>query len=135
MNNTDFMQKMKVFRVKIDIDKGVAFEDLCKNEKTNVNAKLKELINSSLMGNSRYFFSGKNEIKYNKTSNDFSWFVNLDSGKNIEVLNKLSESFLISLKNEIEKAILERREWIHQRSSDSIEVPKELVGGKNEFNK
>ena len=110
MNNTDFMQKMKVFRVKIDIDKGVAFEDLCKNEKTNVNAKLKELINSSLMGNSRYFFSGKNEIKYNKTSNDFSWFVNLDSGKNIEVLNKLSESFLISLKNEIEKAILERRE-------------------------
>ena len=38
------VQKTRVFRVKVDVDKGKAFENQCENEDTNVNAKLKRLI-------------------------------------------------------------------------------------------
>ena len=133
MDDSIPIQKTKVFRVKVELDKGIAFEGLCENEKTNINAKLKELIDSSLRGDKRYFLSGKNKISYNKTINNFSWLVQLDSKQEIEILNNLSDDFLINLKKEIDKAIQERNEWVHQTKFDSIDVPKELVGRKDEF--
>ena len=125
------IQKTKVFRVKVDYDKGIAFEDLCRNEKKNINSKLKELIDSSLMGNKRYFFAGKNKIKYNKTNNNFSWVVQLDSGEEIEVLNNLSLDFLKNLKSEIDYSIQEKNDWVHQKNPDSVEIHEKLIGDKN----
>ncbi len=124
------IQKTKVFRVKVDYDKGIAFEDLCKNEKKNINSKLKELIDSSLMGNKRYFFAGKNKIRYNKTNNNFLWVVQLDSGEEIEILNNLSLDFLKNLKSEIDYSMQERNDWIHQKNPNSVEIPDELIGEK-----
>lgn len=121
------MQKTKVFRVKIDLDRGKAFEDQCKHENTNVNAKLKELIETSLKGQKRYFLAGKNSITYEKAYNMFTWSVRLDSGKEIRILNNLSDDFLKNLKTEIEHAFQERNDWVHQSKDDSVEVPKELV--------
>lgn len=132
MDDSTPIQKTKVFRVKVDLDKGNVFEDLCKNEKTNINAKLKDLIDSSLKGNKRYFISGINKIKYNKTNNNFSWIVQLDSGQEIEILNNLSDDFLKNLKKEIDKAIQERNEWVHQIKLDSVNIPEEIIRGQNE---
>jgi S-adenosylmethionine:tRNA-ribosyltransferase-isomerase (queuine synthetase) len=122
-------QKTKVFRVKTNFDKGIAFEEQCKNEETNVNAKLNSLINNSLLGQKKYFYSGKNKIKYNRAFNTFDWLVQLDSDKEIEILKNLSDDFIKSLKQEIEKALQERNDWIHSKKEGSVEIPGALIGG------
>lgn len=124
------VQKTKVFRVKTDFDLGTAFENLCKNESTNINAKLKELIDSSLKGQKRYFLAGKNEIIYDKLHNSFSWFALLDSGKPVKILDNLSDNFLKDIRHQIDLALQERNDWVHNRHSGSVDVPGELVGGK-----
>ncbi len=125
------VQKTKVFRVKVDVDKGKAFENQCKNEGTNVNAKLKELMDSSLRGQKRYFSAGENKIRYSKSNNNFSWLAKLDSGQEIEGLKNLSDDFLKSLRNEIDLAIQERNDWVHQTHRDSIQIPEEILGKKD----
>src|SRR3989344_2853139 len=113
MNDYVPIQRTKILRVKVDLDIGRAFEDLCKNEKTNVNAKLKELVDDSLKGQKKHFFAGKNKLAYDKVHNSFEWLVQLDSGQEIGVLSNLSDNFLKDLQQEIDQAIRERNEWIH----------------------
>lgn len=124
------IQKTKVFRVKTSFEKGTIFENQCKNENTNVNAKLNQLIEQSLKGQKKYFEAGRNKISYNHVNNSFSWFAQLDSGKNIEILDNLSDDYLKNLKQEIEKALQERNDWVHNVHSDSVDIPGELVGGE-----
>lgn len=131
MNDFVPIQKTKILRVKVDLDIGRAFEDLCKNEKTNVNAKLKELIDDSLKGQKKHFLAGKNKVNYNKTCNSFEWLIELDSGREIKIFNNLSDNFLRNLKQEIDRAVQERNEWIHQTKSDSVDIPEEFVGDEN----
>ena len=78
------------------------------------------------------FLSGINKIKYNKLNNSFSWIVQLDSGQEVEILNNFSLEFLKNLQSEIQEAIKERNQWVHQTKDDSVDIPGELVGGKNE---
>lgn len=133
MENTVPIQKTKVLRVKLDLDKGKAFEDQCKNENTNINAKLKELIDSSLKGQKSHFVSGANLIKYDKLKNNFSWHAMLDNGKKIDILDNLSDNFLKNLKHEIDHAIQERNDWVHNKSGDSsVHIPRKILGEDDE---
>jgi hypothetical protein len=121
-------QKSKVFRVKTDFDEGVEFEEKCKNENTNVNAKLKEFIRFSLKGQKKYFSAGKNKINYKRANNMFNWTVVLDSGKTVEIAENLSDNFLKNLRKEIDNAMQERNDWLHNRTSDSVAIPSDLLG-------
>lgn len=93
---------------------------------------IRNLIKNNINSPKNNFLSGKNKIKYNKLNNSFSWFVQFDSGEEIEVLSNLSQDFFKNLHNEIQDAIKQRNEWIHQTKKDSIGIPKELVEKKNE---
>ncbi len=131
MNDSVPLQKTKILRVKVDLDTAGAFDDLCKNEGTNVNAKLKELVDDALKGQKQYFLAGRNRLAYDKVHNSFEWLVQLESGQEISILSDLSDNFLKDLQQEIEHAIRERNEWIHHAKSDSIDIPKTLVRHKN----
>lgn len=130
MGDSVSVQKTKVFRVKVDFDKGRSFENQCKNENTNINAKLKEMIENSLRGQKEYFLAGKNKIIYDMTNDRFSWLVELDDGTKKEILTNLSTNFLKSINEEIEKVFVERNNWLHQTKKDSVDIPQELVRGK-----
>ena len=121
------IQKTKVFRVKVDSDKGIAFEDQCRNEGTNVNAKLKNLIETSLKGQKKYFLAGKNKFSYDMVNDKFSWLVELDNGEKKEILSDISLDFLKNVKEEIEKAAIERENWIQGKKRGSPAVPSRLV--------
>lgn len=127
MHDSIPLQKTKVFRVKVDLDTGKLFEDLCKNAGTNVNAKLKALVYDSLQGQIKHFLAGKNTITYDKVHNVFLWLVQLDSGQEISILSNLSDQFLIDLHQAIEQALRERNEWIHQTKQGSVGIPTTLV--------
>ncbi|MDO8508187.1 MAG: hypothetical protein Q7S27_00720 [Nanoarchaeota archaeon] len=126
-----YMQKNRIFQVKVPLEKGREFEDICKIEDKTVNAKLRELIEiSTSEHNKRYFLAGKNKIEYDKTNDKFVWIVELDDGKQIEVLDNLSIDFLNNIKEEISKASIERQNWIGSRKIGSVSMPNSLMGVK-----
>lgn len=90
---------------------------------------IRELIHKNLNNPRKNFLAGINKIKYDKVHNTFNWFVQLDSGREIEVLSNLSLEFLKNFQNEIQDAINERNHWVHQSKPDSVDVPGELIGG------
>ena len=92
---------------------------------------IRELIKKNIDSPTKKFLAGKNIMEYDKTNNSFSWLVELDSEREIEVLNNLSGEFLTNLKKAIDKALQDRNEWIDQSKSGSVDIPVELVGGRN----
>lgn len=106
------------------------FRNHCKKLNVTPSERIRELVLQDINKPPKKFLSGANLIKYNKTNNSFSWIVKLDTGQEVEVLNNLSDDFLKNLKKEIEQAVKERNDWVHQTSPDSVHVPKELIGGK-----
>ena len=131
MKTENPMQRNRIFQVKVPLEKGREFENVCKNEEKTVNAKLRELIEDSLKGQKRYFLSGKNKVEYDKTKDKFVWIVELDDGKQIQVLNDLSIDFLNNVKEEILKSTIERQNWIGERKTSSVSIPKNLIGEKD----
>jgi len=106
-------------------------QNKCKNQGTTTSEYIRTLIKTNINTPQKSFLAGKNKIKYNRLNNSFSWIVLLDSGQENEVLENLSLDFVKSLKDEIEKSIRERNEWVHQTNDDSVSIPKKLVGGEN----
>lgn len=100
----------------------------CNKKNVPPSEYIRDLIHKNLHLPKKTFLSGKNRIKYNKTTNSFMWIVELDSGEEKEILNNLSDDFLKNLQTEIQEAIKKRNEWVHQRNSDSVHIPKEILG-------
>jgi len=118
----------RTISVRLPRQEFIEFDKLCKDTHS---AKLRELINKEIKSNSKSnFLSGVNKITYNKVNNSFSWLVKLDSGQETEILNNLSLEFLKNLQQDIQEAIKERNQWVHQTKDDSVGIPKELVGGE-----
>ena len=119
----------RTISVRLPRQEFIEFDKLCKDTHS---AKLRELINKEIKSNSKSnFLSGVNKITYNKVNNSFSWLVKLDSGQETEILNNLSLEFLKNLQQDIQEAIKERNQWVHQTKDDSVGIPKDLVGEEN----
>ncbi|MDP4039680.1 MAG: hypothetical protein Q8P57_03820 [Candidatus Pacearchaeota archaeon] len=118
----------RTISVRLPRQEFIKFDKLCKDTHS---AKLRELINKEIKSNSKSnFLSGINKITYNKVNNSFSWLVKLDSGQETEILNNLSLEFLKNLQQDIQEAIKERNQWVHQTKDDSVGIPKDLVEGE-----
>jgi len=105
----------------------------CKRENKTTSEFIRDLIKKNINSPRRQFLSGKNKIVYNKTNNSFSWFVQLDSGQEFEVLSNLNLDFIKNLDLEINEAMKDRNAWINNtKGKDSVDIPAELLGGKGE---
>ena len=104
----------------------------CERLGTNASERIRQLVMHDMKKPQRQALAGINKIKYNKVHNSFDWFVQLDSGTEVEVLSNLSLDFLKNFQGQIQEAIEERNEWIHQSKPGSVDVPGELVGGGEE---
>lgn len=121
----------RTISVRLPRQEFIEFDKLCKDTHS---AKLRELISKEIKSSSKSsFLSGANKIAYNKVNNSFSWLIKLDSGQEKEILNNLSLEYLKNLQQEIQEAIKERNQWVHQTKDSSVDVPKELVEGENGY--
>lgn len=102
----------------------------CKRENKTPSEYIRDLIIKNFHSPKKSFLSGKNKIQYDKTTNSFKWFVELDSGEETEILNNLSDNFLKNLNEEIEEAIKDRNHWVHQTKIGSVDIPEEMIGGE-----
>jgi hypothetical protein len=71
--------------------------------------------------------AGKNKIHYNKERDTFSWFVELDSGKDMEVMRDVSPRFLEDLQDVILMGLDERSVFIGMNKKDSVPVPSGIL--------
>ena len=98
----------------------IQFRRHCSQLKLSPSERIRDLILKDITKPSKQFLAGKNKIRYERTTNSFKWIIELDSGQEIEILNNLPDSFLKNLNQEIDKALLERNDWIHNTKKDSI---------------
>lgn len=117
----------KVMVAKVSFGTYKQFEESCKNEGKNVNKKLNEMIEKELEGQKGYFLAGRNKFVYDRTADKFSWIVELDNGVKKEILTNLSLDFLKNIKEEIEKTLVERENWIQGSKKGSPAIPSRLV--------
>ena len=135
MDNSIKKEGIKEPKDYISVSTRLPFKDLvdlkliCNKNNTAPSEYIRELIKKNISSRSptKRFLAGKNIITYDKTVNSFSWSVELDSGEENKLLNNLSDDFLVNLKKEIERAIQERNEWVHQTNSGSVDIPAELT--------
>lgn len=133
--NKEFMKESKEYvsvSTRLPLTDAVFLKLVCHKKEIAPSEYIRDLIKKSMHSPKNHFVAGKNIIRYNKTNNSFLWYVQLDSGEEIEVLKNISLDFLKSIDLQIQEAIKYRNEWIHQGKQDSVDIPVELVGEKNE---
>lgn len=72
--------------------------------------------------------AGKNKIKFDKIAGTFTWSIETDSGKKIEVLKNISPAFIENLASTMELSLEERATFIQKRNSKSIPIPSNIIG-------
>ncbi|MBL7147753.1 MAG: hypothetical protein ISS82_02920 [Nanoarchaeota archaeon] len=115
---------------KLPLREAITLKLICNKNKTVPSEYIRELIQKNVNSPKNNFLSGKNKIIYDRINNSFSWFVQIDSGDETKVLSNLSQDFLKNIQNEIQDAIKERNQWVHQTKENSVDIPKELVRSK-----
>lgn len=122
-NKTD--SDYRTISVRLPRQEFIDFDRLCSETHST---KLREIIQKEIKkGSKNKIFAGTNKLQYNKINNSFSWFVQLDSGEEVEVFSNFSLEFLKNFQQEIQGAIKERNQWVHQTKENSIEIPINLM--------
>jgi len=101
-------------------------KDYCKRKGTTPSALIRNLILQEIEVPIPHSVAGKNRIKYDKEKDNFSWFVQLDSGEESEVLSNISPNFLDDLEPIISEALEERFTVLDQKKDDSVPIPSGL---------
>lgn len=109
----------------------IFLQNVCKKEGKTPSQYIRELIFKGIKSPQKNFLAGTNRIIYNKLNNSFDWFVQLDSGKGVKIIENLTDDFLKNLQQEIQEAIKIRNMWVHQTKESSVDVPGELIGGED----
>ncbi len=122
--------EFKTVSAKMPVDEVLLFKDFCKKKGVSPAALIRELILQELEVPIPHTVSGKNSVAYNNETDRFKWFVELDNGQTIEVLNYVSSNFLENLLEIIEKGLNERASFIGKTKNDSVPVPSGILRGK-----
>lgn len=74
--------------------------------------------------------AGKNKINYNKSRDSFTWSIELDTGKTVEILKNVSPTFLENLLSILTLRLGERNAFIHKKKRNSIAIPNGILRRK-----
>ena len=88
---------------------------------------IRDLILSEIEVPIPHTVSGRNKIVYNKDDDRFGWFVELDNGQMVEILQSVSSEYLEDLLAVIDKGLSERARFIGKVKKDSVSVPSNIL--------
>lgn len=98
-------------------------KDYCERKGTTPSSLIRNLILKEIEVPIPHSVAGKNEIKYDKEKDNFSWYVELDNKEKSEVLSNISPEFLESLEDIISESLDERFTSLGKKRNDSVPVP------------
>lgn len=102
-------------------------KSFCERKGVTPSAFIRSLIQRELEIPIPQNVAGKNRIHYNKERDTFSWFVELDSGKDMEVMKDVSPMFLEDLHEIVSRSLSERSGFIGKNNTDSVPVPSNIL--------
>ncbi|MCX9075060.1 MAG: hypothetical protein OIN88_10460 [Candidatus Methanoperedens sp.] len=102
----------------------------CEKKGVTPSAFIRSLIQRELKVSIPQNVAGKNRVHYNKERDTFSWSVDLDSGKVIEVMSDVSPGYLEDLSHILEQGLDERWTFIRKNKKDSVPVPSKILRGE-----
>ena len=105
-------------------------KSFCQRKGVTPSALIRSLIQRELEVPIPQNVAGKNRIHYNKERDTFSWFVELDTGKDMEVMRDVSPRFLEDLHDIVSRGLSERSGFIGKDNEDSVPVPSNILRGK-----
>lgn len=113
--------------VKLEKDDNERLMHICRLNQTDVStfmrAAILEKLNSGAVSN----VAGRNKIAYNSSNDTFTWGVQLDDGKDVEVLRNLSFEFMQDLVKKMQIELDSRESLLKKSKKVSIAIPKGLV--------
>lgn len=116
--------------VKLENEDDLRLKKICEMQNIDVSTFMREAILSKMNSGAISNVAGKNKIKYNLKYDLFDWVVELDDGKEIEVLNNLSAEFVNDLLSSFSFELNKRNELLGKKKKSSIALPKKLAGGR-----
>lgn len=114
---------------KLPMDELTLFKSFCERKGVSPASLIRDLILKEMKITVPHTVAGRNKIQYNKKMDSFTWSIELDDGKQIEVLRDVSPSFIEDLQEIITLSLEERHSFIKKEKKDSIGVPNGIIGG------
>ena len=125
-----YSMEYRTVSTKLPSDELTLFRVHCEKKGVTPAHLIRELILGEMKIAVPHTVAGKNRICYNKNKDSFAWYVELDTGKTVEVLKNVSPSFIENLLDILALSLGERNTFIHKKDKDSVPIPNGLLGGK-----
>ena len=103
------------------------FKAFCEKKGVSPAGLIRELILRELDVPIPHTVAGKNRVVYDKERDTFTWSVELDSGKVMEVMRDISPRYLEDLHDVIIRGLDERSAFIGKNKMDSVPVPSGIL--------
>ena len=113
--------------VKLEKEDDDRLEKVCGLNNVQVSTFMRNAILEKLNSGAISNIAGQNKLHYNSVNDTFSWKVEMDNGKEMEVLRNLNSEFIQDLFNNIQFEIKKRYELLHKKQKKSVAIPKSLV--------
>ncbi|MBI2546578.1 hypothetical protein HYV81_05350 [Candidatus Woesearchaeota archaeon] len=123
------MSKYKPRTVKLEKEDDLLLKKICSLNGVAVSTFMRDAILEKLAAGSVSNIAGKNKIQYHPDTDSFSWNIEPDDGKEVEVLRNLNLEFIQDLSANIMLQIQKRNDTLGKKNDKSVAVPKALVKG------
>jgi len=120
----------RTISTKVPSDEFTLFKVFCERKGVTPASLMRELVLRELKIPFPHTVAGKNQVHYDKKTDSFTWSIELDTGKIIEILKNVSPTFVENLLDIITLSLGERNAFIHKKDKDSVPIPNGLLGGK-----
>jgi len=112
---------------KLPVNELTLFKSYCEKKGVSPASLIRDLILKEMNITVPHTVAGKNKIIYDKTTDYFSWSIELDNGDIIEVIKNISPTYLNDLYKIIKSNLETRDLFIDKRKEDSIAVPNGIL--------
>lgn len=122
----------RTLSTRLSIREFTLVNEYCKRMKSNPSTLIKDLLFEEINPegvSAPANLAGKNIFEYDRKRDIFSWIIELDDGKRVEVLKGVSPEYLKELCNNISSTLTNRDELQGKRRKNSVPVPKKLLKG------
>lgn len=126
----NMVMEFKSVSAKMPIHEVNLFKAFCEKKGVSPASLIRELILREMDVPIPHTVAGKNRIVYNKERDTFNWSVELDIGKEIDVMRDVSSGYLEDLHGVIELGLDERSTFIGKVRKNSVPVPFTVLRGK-----
>lgn len=106
------------------------FRAYCERKGVSPAYLMRELVLREMKITVPHTVAGNNRIDYNKNKDSFTWSVELDTGKTVEVLSNVSPTFIENLLEILKLSVGERHAFIQKKKKDSVPVPSDMLRGR-----